>query len=350
MMSTNQRRVAAGMAVGLLSTFALAPAAAASTIDGVWRTDGYGTVIKIANGQATAYETTRISCVVGKPVSRSTDPGGVARFGSFTFRARGNTATQHIDGSVGDRRLRRLEALPPECATPGPVSPLRTFDVFWTTYAENYPFFALKGIDWNAVRDRYRPRIHEDMTEDQLYELLVEMITPLGDAHTGILADKRFYVGERPGTTCPTPDLEAKIRPYIVRRDLGGKPLQEFGKGRIGYADLPDGIGYLRVTGFTGYTDGDYADNQAELTRALDTIFSADRTKAWRGLIIDLRINGGGEDQFGLDLAGRLTHHPYFAYAKQTRNDPTDPTCGSPPHSGRRSDRRRTRTPVPWSC
>jgi hypothetical protein len=36
------------------------------------------------------------------------------------------------------------------------MGPLGTFDVFWTTYAENYPFFALKGIDWNAVRDRDR--------------------------------------------------------------------------------------------------------------------------------------------------------------------------------------------------
>lgn len=323
MISTNQRRVAAGVAVGLLGTFALAPQAAAAAVDGVWQTDGYGTVIEIANGEAKLYETTRISCLAGESVPQSADP---TRFGEFTFRAYGNTATQHIDGTVSDRRLRRIGTLPTECATPGPMAPLRTFDVFWTTYAENYPFFALKGIDWNAVRDRYRPRVRADMTDDQLYGLLVEMITPLGDAHTGILAGKRFYFGERPGTTFPTPALEEKIRPYIVRRDLGGKPLEEFGKGRIGYADLPDGIGYLRVTGFTGYTDGDYADDQAELTRALDTIFSPARTKAWRGLIIDLRINGGGEDQFGLDLAGRLTHHPYFAYAKQNRNDPTDPT------------------------
>lgn len=257
MISTNQRRVAAGMAAGLLSTFALVPQAAAATIDGVWETDGYGTVIKIADGQATPYETTRISCVAGKPVSRSTDPTGLARFGSFTFRARGNSATQHIDGSVDDRRLRRLQALPPHCGAPGPTGPLRTFDVFWTTYGENYPFFALKGIDWNAVRDRYRPLVREDLTDEELFALLGEMITPLGDAHTAIKAGDRLHFGTRPGTVYPTPDLEAKIKPYIVRRDLAGKPLHEFGDGRIGYADLPEGIGYLRLIAFIGYTDGD---------------------------------------------------------------------------------------------
>ncbi|SDH46979.1 Peptidase family S41 [Actinokineospora alba] len=164
------------------------------------------------------------------------------------------------------------------------------------------------------------------MTDDELFALLGAMITPLGDAHTAIKAGDRLHFGTRPGTTYPTPDLEAKLKPYIVRRDLAGKPLQEFGDGRIGYADLPGGIGYLRLIAFIGYTDGDYAANHAELTRALDTIFTPSRTKAWRGLIIDLRINGGGADQFGLDLAGRLTRHPYFAYAKQNRNHPTDPT------------------------
>ncbi|MEU6085167.1 hypothetical protein [Streptomyces sp. NPDC047108] len=36
-------------------------------------------------------------------------------------------------------------------------NPRAVFDVFWRTCAENDPLFAPKGIDWNAVRDRYRP-------------------------------------------------------------------------------------------------------------------------------------------------------------------------------------------------
>ncbi|MCX5293588.1 S41 family peptidase [Streptomyces sp. NBC_00183] len=43
------------------------------------------------------------------------------------------------------------------------------------------------------------------------------------------------------------------------------------------------------------------------------------------GLIIDLRVNGGGSDALGVHIAGRLTDTPYVAYAKRARNDPVDP-------------------------
>ena len=39
-------------------------------------------------------------------------------------------------------------------------------------------------------------------------------------------------------------------------------------------------------------------------------------------MIIDVRINGGGSDAWGLAIASRLTATPYVAYAKQARLDP----------------------------
>ena len=274
------RRLAlAGASLGLLGTLAVAPHAVAASggtpVDGVWLTDGYGSVIEIADGRAQSYETTSISCAKG-PAAPQTGPvgaDGTVRFADdgfdFTVKAdRTRTrAVLHIDSSAGDRHLRRLAALPAACTRPGPTGPLATFDVFWTTFAENYPFFAAKGVDWDAVRDRYRPRVRPDMTGDQLFDLLAEAITPLGDAHTGIRTDKRQYIGHRPGTTFPTQELENKIKPFIVRRDLDGRPLHEFARGRIGYADLPGHIGYLRLIAFAGYTEDGYAADAADPTR-----------------------------------------------------------------------------------
>ena len=51
-----------------------------------------------------------------------------------------------------------------------------------------------------------------------------------------------------------------------------------------------------------------------------------ERTAHLTGLIVDLRVNGGGSDSLGLDLAARLTDRPHFAYAKAARNDPSDPS------------------------
>ncbi len=260
------------------------------------------------------------------------DPDGTVHFAGpqRTFNVRPARARDRavltLDGSIGDRNLRRLRGLPDVCTRPGATGPLATFDQFWTTYAENYPFFAAKGVDWKAVRDRYRPRVRPGMSDDQLFALLSEMIAPLGDAHTGIRdGEDREFVGHRPGTTFPDEKLEARIRPFVERRDLRG-PMQTFANDLIGYKDLPGHLGYLRIVAFAGYTeDGPYSAWEAELNRALDTILTKQRTASLRGLIIDLRINGGGADPLGLAVAARLTAKPYLAYAKHARNDATDP-------------------------
>ncbi|MCX4982407.1 S41 family peptidase [Streptomyces sp. NBC_00572] len=309
-------------------------------VDGVWRVDGYGTVLSIADGHLREYQTTAISCVPGEEAVR-TAPG--------TYRTEDGTlltvrpqGTLHIAGSTGDRVLRRLAALPSTCDRTLPDDPLTAFDVFWQTFEENYPFFADKGIDWQAVRDTYRPKVHEDTTKEELLALLDDMVAPLYDAHVSVSdGDRRSLPHFRPGTTSRPDLLDSRAKEHIVRRDLGGTEPQEFGNGRISYADLPDGQGYLRISGFAGYDRGDrtYAGQLAVLDRALDTVLTRERTASLQGLIIDLRVNGGGDDALGLHLAGRLTDTPYVAYRKRTRDTPpqavrVEPARHTPRYTG----------------
>lgn len=335
---TLRRAAATALLLALAATTA-GPAAAA-TADagrmpagpaGVWQLDGYGTVLRVESGRLQEYQLTGISCLPGESALRV--PGG----GPFRYATEDGEiltvrpGSVHIDGSVGDRATRRLTALPEPCRkapAPDPAAdPVATFDVFWQTFAENYPFFAAKGIDWNAVRERLRPRVHSATTEDELFAVFREMLAPLHDAHVHLFGGDRFFGEGRPGTTIPTLELETRVKAYIQEVDLGGRPPQEFAQGRVSYADLPDGRGYLRLSGFGGYTEnGDFASESAELDRVLNTVFTAERTARLRGLVIDLRINGGGSDELGLRLAARLTDRPYFAYAKRVRNDPADAT------------------------
>ncbi|MCO5996319.1 S41 family peptidase [Actinoallomurus rhizosphaericola] len=330
------RATATAAAAALAAAVAGPPARAADTatpVDGVWTTDGYATVLSIDHGRMTGYETTAVSCL---PLftAGATGPAGPEGRVAFTdddgdvIRVWRDGPRGHltIDGSVGVRGLRRTAALPARCTRPTPKDPRATFDVFWRTFAENYPFFAAKGVDWDAVRRRYRPQVTAGTTDDRLAAILDEMIAPLHDAHTMLIADGRRYFHVRPGTTLPTPDYDARIKAFIAQRDT---PLRDFAQGRISYADLPGGLGYLRISGFGGYTDEDtYAANAAELDRTLDAVLTPARTSgptALRGLIIDLRVNGGGSDELGLRIASRLTGRPYTAYAKRVRNDPQNP-------------------------
>lgn len=59
-------------------------------------------------------------------------------------------------------------------------------DVFlqvWSSYAGNYydPFF--HGLDWAAVRERYRPLAEECQTKQELYDLVNDMIRELRSSH-----------------------------------------------------------------------------------------------------------------------------------------------------------------------
>jgi hypothetical protein len=323
--------VAVGLAAALVAAPLSAPlaATAATSIDGVWQTDGYGTIVAVDNGKAQLYSTTSISCTPAAVFRQDRNRFTAAGEQAFTLQAKRDRAVMHVEGNVGDKQLRRLEGLPKTCTEPGPTGPLAVFDQFWTDYAENYPFFQAKGIDWNAVRAQYRPRVKPDMSDDALFDLLASMIRPLGDAHTAVrIPDKRIFVGVRPGTTFPDENLEAKVRPYIERTALKGVKFTSYANERIGYAELPGRIGYLRVIAFLGYRGGaDYNAELSTLNQTLDKILKPNL----RGLIIDLRINGGGSDQLGLDLASRFTDKPFFAYFKRARNDPQDASAFTPP-------------------
>ncbi|MFD8141596.1 S41 family peptidase [Streptomyces sp. NPDC059708] len=331
---------AATLALTLVGAAAPAATARPPATDGIWRTDGYGTVLSIRNGTLQEYQTTAVSCIAGD-TGRATGPGTYTTTGGtvLTVRTRGDRdrASVRSAGDVGERHLRRMTELPAACKVSTPGTPPAAFDVFWQSFEENYPFFAAKGIDWHAVRDRYRPMVHEGTTPDELFTLFGRMVEPLHDAHVAVwdvdadhdgIPDRRFAQG-RPGTVQPDGKLDAEVKRFVVERDLkDARNLQDFAAGRITYADLPGGQGYLRISGFGGYAgdDAPYTAELAELDKALDTVLGRQRARNPKGLVIDLRVNGGGSDALGLHLAGRLTDTPYLAYSKRARNDPADPT------------------------
>ncbi|MET8048327.1 S41 family peptidase [Streptosporangium sp. NPDC005286] len=324
---------------------ATAEGAAASTgrktLDGAWRADGYSTIFRIDQGQLTSFDTTAISCLQGllaaKQTAETRDSASFTAdkgFRQLTIHAQGpGRARLRYLGGAGAIELRRLPGLPGACATSTPSDPVKVFDIFWATFAENYPFFAAKGIDWQAVRNRYRPRVGPGTGEAELFAVLRDILKELGDAHTALLAgENQFSRPLRPGTR----QLEGvpaflafnkRVQEFIEKHDTG-RPLKTWGQGVIGYADLPDGLGYLRLGAFDGYAAGGFTRNSAELNRALDEIFTRARTSGpnrLRGLILDVRVNLGGYDALGLQLASRLTGKPYPAYAKQALNVPGDP-------------------------
>ncbi|MFY9572214.1 MAG: S41 family peptidase, partial [Blastocatellia bacterium] len=64
------------------------------------------------------------------------------------------------------------------------------FEEIWEIIDEKYYDPTFNGVDWRAVRDRYRPLAAEAEGEEQFYSLLKRMVGELRDAHT------RFHTPE----------------------------------------------------------------------------------------------------------------------------------------------------------
>jgi C-terminal processing protease CtpA/Prc len=87
---------------------------------------------------------------------------------------------------------------------------------------------------------------------------------------------------------------------------------------------LDQAVGYLSITAFYGYAEGSTYEGELRALRlALDSIFQNANTL--NGLVIDVRLNHGGDDPLGIEIASRFTDSRYLAYAKEARNNRTGP-------------------------
>jgi hypothetical protein len=336
--------------LGVLAILAVLPACSAvPSIGGaapaqqVWRTDGCGLVYALDGQQLKTYEITEVSCLPGQTMQQTEPPAadGTLGFGDAgvttqtLHKASDSTAgssapaTVHLVGTAADMDLNPLPGLPASCTRQVAPDPISTFDVFWSTIAENYNSLGRKSIDWPVSRDLYRPRVSADTSPKQLFTILQAMIEPFGDAHTSITTpDGEEFHGLRTGTRDLSEDegIVDAMDEHLSK--LGVTKLQPYASGKISYAALPDGRGYLRINTFDGYRKNDRssAASSAELARVLDSVFTEQSVHGMRGLVIDLRLDSGGDDALGLQVAARLTDRPYLAFTNEARNDPKDIT------------------------
>jgi hypothetical protein len=302
-------------------------------LDGIWRTDGYGHVAEIDGDKGRLWEVTAISCVLGYDMAVEPIAGPQA-LAVATIEAMPGEKMQ-IDllagsspdemwmqprGTASRRRLVRTDVLPSTCGEERGDDPVFVFDVFWQTFEEHYPFFELKGLDWQAVRDRERAKITAETTEDELWEILEGILQPLEDAHTflGTPDMKRIFHGMR---SIPNPlDREGRVLAFaMIDEKYLEAPAENRCNDQMAIGRLPNGVRYFRLVSFSDYGD-DFLDGLDCLEGVLDEVLAEPEDMS--GLVIDVRLNGGGADPYGLAIASRLATAEYLAYTKETRNDP----------------------------
>ncbi len=297
-------------------------------LDGWWLSDGYGFLVELDDRELRTYELTSISCVPSRSAKRlaSGDPASSITFTSgrettkIIRTADANVLRMHTDGTASDIVLRRISKRPDSCQGMPPDTPQENYAVFWETFAEQYPFFALHKVDWRAVDKKFRPEITAATKPAELFQIFRKMIEPLQDSHTGLEAEniKAEFDGWRDDPSHLEED-DWKKAASIIESKYVREGLRTYCKGHVQFGKIRGAIGYLRVTTFYDYVDGEgYADELQSLQESLDTIFGGEKLN---GLVIDVRLNHGGDDPLGIEIASRLTDKRYLAYFKVARHN-----------------------------
>ena len=326
----------------------LAPSARAASdfTDGVWLTTGYGHAYAIDGSHLQRFEITAVSCQKSVSAERVTASETSVRFAgssinndtgvtdAFIFRPgrQPNQLVLNVDGVATQTQLTRSDTLPAVCSQAASTDPVVNFDIFARTFAEQYPFFARHRVDWAATTAAHRAAIGSTTDEQTLFRHFREMLAPLEDAHVWVEAPAlglEFSGWRPPATRSETVHQQALA---IIEKRFLTTPLAWYCNRQLAFGMLPGGVGYLLIVSFENYDKNAESEAQAAaLETALDDIFG--KAPGLRGLIVDIRLNGGGTEMLGLKIAARLTAKPYLASSKIFRIDPTDPTKFSKPQA-----------------
>ena len=173
-----------------------------------------------------------------------------------------------------------------------PDNPRGNMEALWRIIDEHYCFLDLKkaeyGLDWDEVHARYSVRVNDGMSKKQLFEVLCDMLSELRDGHVNIYSS--FDLGREWSWQENYP---TNVSDTLLRRYLGTD--YHISNG-MQYRVLDDNIGYVRYSSFNNELG---SGNLDEILLALAPC---------RGLIIDIRDNGGGLLTSAEKLAARFTN------------------------------------------
>lgn len=172
-----------------------------------------------------------------------------------------------------------------------PNGAVENFDLLWRTVDEKYSFFDYKNIDWDSVYQEFRPRVYEEMPEQELFDLMDEMLFVLRDGHVNLVSpfdvsrNWTWYLDYPENFSFPLLERnylkeEYEITGPFLNRKIGN-------------------VGYIYYSSFTSGFSND------------QMIYLIEKYRDCKGIIIDIRGNGGGS----IALVPRLTS--YFLQEEQ---------------------------------
>jgi len=247
----------------------------------------------IANSKMTSSWQAGGKALIPEPKDMTVDvdtKDGPRRF--FVVDTQAQTA-EYVD-AFENRPVRLAPTLTADLAT-------SAFDQLWEAFDGKYAMFALRPeVDWAELREQYRPQALACKSAYQLAGICADMLKNLRDLHVWLtVAGSSIPVFNRPRS--------ANANPQAYPAILGG--LKE--DGRVAWAVTTNHIGFIAIFGW------DDPKIPAQCGEALEQM------RDTRGLIVDVRLNGGGGEPLAEEFAGRFLEKEFVYAYSQFRNGPS---------------------------
>lgn len=185
------------------------------------------------------------------------------------------------------------------------------FNSLWTEVDENYASFDVRNIDWDAIYAQNRPRVENGMRNDSLFNVLADMLFVLQDGHVNLQAgfdlsrNWNWYL-----------DYPQNFDYRLIERNYLGENYQISGPFQH---QLIDSIGYVYYRSFENKVSESVFNYV--LSRYSSRVENGDTTLV-KGLIIDVRDNGGGSLSNVEEMVSRFTTERKLIHYWQYKNGP----------------------------
>ena len=186
------------------------------------------------------------------------------------------------------------------------AKPVNVFDYLWNKVDQQYAFFDVKGVDWDSVREVYRPMVNDEMQLDSFFHVCASMLNTLKDGHTNLISafdvshnDSVYYkmVAEK------NIDEQVVVLNYLT--------INYHTTGSLNHNAIRDGkVAYIR---YASFMDAVTTDNLIYLTNYYSDC---------KGMILDLRQNGGGSIDNIRQLLSIFDNHGQPLYQTQIKSGP----------------------------
>jgi carboxyl-terminal processing protease len=290
--------------------------AAPPEIDGVWRSQGYGWLFLLQNGQLNVYDEVGSYCVESAEFARMRD----ALANGYELAP----DRRSLRLSIGDPTYRftfdRIAALPAACTRAPDASPPGVLDAIDRIFTAHYAFFAQRKVDWPALIGAAKAQVSAETPQQDLHDAVCALLSHIDDDHVSLSASvggRRVECKTRAGADTGIGDLTGQWSKAAwtkaIEQELLDDGARTTANGAIKYGMIDGDIGFLSVSSMEDFAD-DGGDDAPALEAALDEAMqSFDGAKA---VIVDLSVNDGGEDRLARRIASRFAAKRTRAYSK----------------------------------